>query len=236
MPSLLALRALRDNLVWALVGPDGDALVVDPGEAAPVESALDAGLRISDILITHHHADHCDGVPALVARTGARVHAPADARLRFEAQTVAGGDRFQAAGMSVEVLSVPGHTRSHLAFRVEGHLFCGDTLFSLGCGRLFEGSPAEMAASLAQLARLPDDTLVCCGHEYTLANGRFARAAEPDNAAREAWLVEAEARLARHGTSLPSTIGIERAANPFLRAAEAPERFAALRAWKDVFA
>ena len=92
-----------------------------------------------------------------------------------------------------------------------------------------------MAASLAQLARLPDDTLVCCGHEYTLANGRFARAAEPDNAAREAWRVEAEARLARHGTSLPSTIGIERAANPFLRAAEAPERFAALRAWKDVF-
>lgn len=252
MTSLLALHALRDNLVWVLVGPAGDALVVDPGEAAPVIAAIDAGLRVSDVLVTHHHADHTDGVPALVERTGARVHAPADARLRFPCRTVDDGDRFAAAGLEVQVIAVPGHTRSHIAFHVAGHLFCGDTLFSLGCGRLFEGTPGQMAASLERLAALPGDTRVCCGHEYTLANGAFARAVEPGNRDREAWLAEARQRLDAGASSLPSTLAIERAANPFLRTAQ-PEvraalaargadaddpasRFAALRAWKDSFA
>lgn len=236
MTSLFALPALRDNLVWVLVGPAGDALVVDPGDAAPVQAAIDAGLRVRDLLVTHHHADHVDGIPALVARTGAAVHAPADPRLRFPSTPVADGDRFQAAGLEVEVIAVPGHTRTHVAYLVDGHLFCGDTLFSLGCGRLFEGTPAQMAASVARLAALPAETRVCCGHEYTLANGRFARAAELDNPARERWLAEAEARLAAGRSSLPSTIGIECAANPFVRAAADVERFAALRAWKDAFA
>ena len=250
--SLLALPALRDNLIWALRGPGGEALVVDPGEAAPVLAAVDAGLKVAAILVTHHHADHTDGVPALVARTGAAVFGPADERLRFPYRTVADDERFDAAGFSVGTLAVPGHTRSHVAFLVDGHLFCGDTLFSLGCGRLFEGTPSQMSASLAKLAALPDDTLVCCGHEYTLANGEFARAVEPENAAREAWLAEARRRLAEGRSSVPSTIAIERAANPFLRAdlesvaavlatrgASANDpiaRFAALRAWKDVFA
>ena len=250
--SLLALPALRDNLIWALQGPDGTALVVDPGEAAPVLAAIDAGLQVAAILVTHHHADHTDGVPVLLGRTGAAVFGPADERLRFPFRVVGDGDRFEAAGMAVETLAVPGHTRSHIAFVADGHLFCGDTMFSLGCGRLFEGTPAQMAASLAKLAALPDDTRVCCGHEYTLANGEFARAAEPENPAREVWLAEARRRLAAGRASLPSTIGIERAANPFLRtetegvaatlaargaAGSGPAaRFAALRAWKDVFA
>ena len=204
--SLLALPALRDNLIWALRGPDGTALVVDPGETAPVLAAIDAGLTVGAILVTHHHADHTDGVPELVARTGATVFGPADDRLRFPCRSVGDGERFDAAGMAVETLAVPGHTRSHIAFVVEGHLFCGDTLFSLGCGRLFEGTPEQMTTSLAKLAALPDDTLVCCGHEYTLANGEFARAAEPENR-----------RVADGRSSLPSTMGIERAANPFLR-------------------
>lgn len=236
MTLLLSFRALSDNLIWALVGPDGDALLIDPGEAAPAMAAIDAGLRVSDILITHHHADHTGGVPELVLRTGAHVHAPAEARLRFPARAVVDGECFMAAGMSVEVLAVPGHTNSHVAFLVQGHLFCGDALFSLGCGRLFEGSPAQMAASLARLATLPGETLVCCGHEYTLANGEFARAAEPHNVAREHWLAEARHRLSEGRSSLPSTIAIERAANPFLRVSDNVERFAALREWKDRFA
>lgn len=236
MTSLIALRALHDNLVWVLTGPTGEALVVDPGEAAPVLAAIDAGLAVSDILITHHHPDHTAGVADVVARTGARVHAPRDERLRFPSNTVADGDRFIAAGMTVDVLGMPGHTRSQIAFHVPGHVFCGDSLFSLGCGRLFEGTAAQMAASLRRLAQLPGDTRVCCGHEYTLANGEFARAAEPDNPDRERWLEEARRRLAAGGTSLPSTIAIERAANPFMRAADDLERFTALRAWKDRFA
>lgn len=251
MPSLTALRALRDNLVWVLAAPDGRALVVDPGDAGPVLAAIDAGLRVTDILVTHHHADHTDGVPEIVARTAARVHAPADERLRFDARSIGDGDRFEAAGMAVEALAVPGHTRSHLAFVVEGHLFCGDTLFSLGCGRLFEGTPEQMVASLARLTALPDDTRVCCGHEYTLANGAFAAVVEPENPARDAWLLEARRRLDAGGCSLPSTLGIEKAANPFLRldapgvlaslatrgetGASAQVRFGALRAWKDQF-
>ena len=252
MTRLSALRALRDNLVWTLEGPQGDALVVDPGEATPVLAAIDAGLAVTDILVTHHHGDHTDGIAAVVARTGARVHAPADPRIRVDHRVVAGDDRFVAAGFEVRCLAVPGHTRSHVAYVVEGHLFCGDTLFSLGCGRLFEGTPAQMLASLDRIAALPGETCVCCGHEYTLANAAFARAVEPENAERDAWVAEARRRLDGGGTSLPSTLAVERAANPFLRMESRGVRealrargvddssrvaaFAALRAWKDDFA
>jgi hydroxyacylglutathione hydrolase len=236
MTQLLAFRALRDNLVWVLVNQDGRALAVDPGEASALHPALDSGLNLTDILVTHHHPDHTGGVVELVARTGARVHAPEDARLGFDYIPVAEGRRFLAAGLEVDVMHVPGHTLTHVAFLVENHLFCGDTLFSLGCGRLFEGTPEQMHGSLQRLAGLPEGTQVCCGHEYTLANGRFARAAEPSNPAREAWLMEAERRLALGKSSLPSTIGIERAANPFLRVGKDVSAFAALRQWKDTFA
>jgi len=252
MTPLSALRALRDNLVWTLVGPGGRAVVVDPGEAAPVLAAIDAGLTVSDILITHHHPDHTGGIAAVVARSGARVHGPPDPRIEAPCRAVADGERFQAAGLEVAVIAVPGHTRSHVAYLAAGHLFCGDTLFSLGCGRMFEGSAEQMVASLDRLAALPGDTRVCCGHEYTLANAAFARAVEPENPAREAWVEEAGRRLAARGCSLPSTVAIERAANPFLRTGvkaigdalrarglptgTRAECFAGLRAWKDHFA
>ncbi len=249
---LLAFPALRDNLIWALVDADGGAVVVDPGAFPPLTAALDAGLRPTAILLTHHHADHVDGALALAERSGAPLFGPADVRLPAAVRPLSAGTHRLPGGWAVEVLAVPGHTRSHLAFHVAGHLFCGDTLFSLGCGRLFEGSPAQMLDALDRLSALPEATAVCCGHEYTLANARFAAVVEPDNPAREAWVAEARRRLAAGRPSLPSRIGIERAANPFLRVdvpairhrlAEARHAaddrlaaFAALRAWKDGFA
>ncbi|GIX36142.1 MAG: hydroxyacylglutathione hydrolase [Lysobacteraceae bacterium] len=251
MLKLHALHAFQDNLIWLLEGPDGTALVVDPGQAAPVLGAVERGLRVAAVLLTHHHPDHAGGVGELAARTGAPVFRPDDPRLDgCGGRAVGEGERLRTAGMEVQVLAVPGHTLSHIAFVVEGHLFCGDTLFSLGCGRLFEGTPAQMMASLERLAALPGATRVCCGHEYTLANGAFARAVEPDNPAREAWLAQARRRLAAGIPSLPSSIEVERAANPFLRLDQpgvqaglaahglpcrGVEGFAALRAWKDRF-
>ena len=252
MTSLLAFRALRDNLIWALADGEGSALLVDPGEAAPVHAALDRGLSLGAILLSHHHADHVDGAAELAERTGVPVFAPDDSRIRALHRAVGGGERFTVDGRTVDVLAVPGHTRTHIAFHVDGHLFSGDTLFSLGCGRMFEGTPAQMWSSLQSLAALPPGTRVCCGHEYTLANGVFAKAAEPHNAEREAWLAEARRRLAAGQPSLPSTIEVERAANPFLRCAlpavqatlrergddfdDPVQAFAALRRWKDGFA
>jgi len=249
---LLAFPALRDNLIWALVDGAGHALVVDPGELAPLSPALEAGLRPVAILLTHHHADHVGGALALAEASGATLFGPEDPRLPAAVQALPAGRHHLPGDWAVEVLAVPGHTRSHLAFHVADHLFSGDTLFSLGCGRLFEGHPSQMLDALDRLAALPAVTRVCCGHEYTLANARFAAEVEPDNPARAAWVVEAGRRLAGGRPSLPSTIGIERAANPFLRvdapgirrrlAAEGVEAgdrqtaFAALRAWKDGFA
>jgi hydroxyacylglutathione hydrolase len=253
---LIPLPALADNYIWML--HDGhQALVVDPGDAQPVMQALqDQNLQLQAILVTHHHADHVGGVTALREATGATVYGPAAEDIPEPLVRLSGDDQLQAIGIDFQVLDVPGHTAGHIAFYaadMDGSplLFCGDTLFSGGCGRLFEGTPAQMLASLDQLAALPGTTRVCCTHEYTLSNLRFARAVEPDNAALARYTAECEARRARQLPTLPSSIALEREINPFLRSRQpsvtaavqtfdAAARhetavFGALREWKNQF-
>lgn len=252
-PALRALPAFADNYIWLLGEPGRPAVVVDPGEAAPVLNAMRQGLSIAAVLLTHHHPDHVGGAAELVAATGARCIAPVDPRIDLPCERVGDGAVLEVDGrFRFDTLAVPGHTLSHLAFHGEGALFCGDTLFSLGCGRLFEGTPAQMLASLDRLASLPDDTRVCCGHEYTLANAQFALAVDPDNLALQAASDEATRARGAGQPTLPSTLARERACNPFLRtdrpavhAAVARrlgrppqdriECFAELRRWKDGF-
>lgn len=219
---LLPLPAFQDNYLWLL--HDGhDAIVVDPGDAAPVFSALDGlGLRLAAILVTHHHADHTGGVAELREQTQARVYAPAYETVPEPCFRVGGGDSVGALGLHWQVIDVPGHTAGHVAFfhpDVAGQpmLFCGDTLFSGGCGRLFEGTPAQMLDSLERLAALPDDTRVCCAHEYTLSNLRFALAVEPDNAALRDYRDICEHQRQQGLPTLPAVLATERAINPFLR-------------------
>ena len=215
----IPLPALQDNYIWLLAAPGGEALVVDPGEAGPVLQAAADGLRPVAIVLTHHHPDHVAGAAELVQRFGIPCHAPDDDRITAATARVAHGDRVRVAALdlSLDVIGVPGHTLSHVAFHGAGHLFCGDTLFSLGCGRMFEGQPAQFLASLERLAALPADTAVCCGHEYTEANGRFSLAVEPDNAARDNRLAQVRDLRQRGLPSLPSTLASERDCNPFLR-------------------
>jgi hydroxyacylglutathione hydrolase len=254
---LLPLPAFQDNYLWLL--QDGQrALVVDPGDAEPVLAGLrQAAARLEAILVTHHHGDHTGGVQALRAATGAVVYGPARESIPNPFEPVAGGDTVTALGLPWQVIDVPGHTAGHVAYYcpdVGGTplLFCGDTLFSGGCGRLFEGTPAQMLASLDRLAALPGATRVCCAHEYTLSNLRFARAVEPGNDNLIPYLSHCEALRSQHRPTLPSTIGQERQINPFLRTRE-PEVvraaqafngadpgdetavFAAIRQWKNEF-
>jgi len=252
---LLALPAFSDNYIWML--HDGrDAVVVDPGEAGPVTAALDAlGLRLAAILVTHHHNDHVGGVDALRSRSRSRVYGPAHETIPPPYVRLNDGDHCEALGWRFDVIDVPGHTSGHIAFYAAPAdespvLFCGDTLFSGGCGRLFEGTPQQMLTSLTRLATLPGATRVCCGHEYTLANLRFARTVEPGNAALvdyDAWCHDTRA----HGLpTLPSTIERERSVNPFLRCGESAVQhsarqhgagdgdlavFTTLRQWKNEF-
>ncbi len=255
---LLALPAFEDNYIWALVDDDGDALVIDPGDATPVLAATADGLWPAAVLVTHHHADHAGGVAALRERWPTLpVFAPDDARIPDATERVGQGDRVTLKGWSLSVLAVPGHTSSHIAFHGGGldgpaHLFCGDTLFSLGCGRMFEGTPPQMLASLDRLAALPGETLVCCGHEYTLANAAFAMTVDPDNPALRQRARDVQAMRQAGRPSLPSTLAQETATNPFLRVdapavqaavahrigrlpADRVETFAELRRWKNDF-
>ena len=259
--TLVPLPAFADNYIWML--QDGShAIVVDPGEARPVFDALArAHLQLAAILVTHHHADHTGGVAALREATGAQVFGPAGETVPQPCMPLRQGDHADALGLRFEVLDIPGHTAGHIAFFLPAGapgidtplVFCGDTLFSGGCGRIFEGTPAQMLASLDALAALPDDTQVCCGHEYTLSNLRFAQAVEPDNADLTQYLAHCQAVRARGEPTLPSQLGTERRINPFLRSREATvhravraqsqlsaaadevEVFAALRQWKNDF-
>ena len=250
---LSPLSAFQDNYIWTLSAPGAGTVVVDPGEAGPVLQAAANGLQPALLLLTHHHPDHIGGAATLLAQwPGLPVFAPEDARIDLPCQRVADGDAVAVGPWHFDVLAVPGHTRSHVAFTGHGVLFSGDTLFSLGCGRVFEGTAAQMLDSLDRLAALPGDTRVCCGHEYTLANAAFAAAVEPDNPALRRRTLEAAAMRERGEPTLPATLAGELAANPFLRVDRASvrdavaarlgrtpmgrvETFAELRRWKDGF-
>ena len=237
---IVAVPAFADNYLWLVHDPaSGETAVVDPGDAGPVLAAAEArGWHIGQVWNTHWHPDHTGGNQAVVAATGATLSAPAAEAAKIAAIDVAlgEGDTVRLGDHVGEVWAVPGHTLGHVAliFRAAGVAFVGDTMFAMGCGRLFEGSPEQMFASLERLGQLPDDTLIYCAHEYTLANARFAAAAEPDNAAIAERLAAVEVARARGDATVPTTIAAEQATNPFLRAAGIAE-FAERRAWKDRF-
>ena len=254
--NLIALPAFTDNYIWML--HDGHhAIVVDPGESAPVITALDAsGLVLAAILVTHHHSDHVGGIEALRPRLQGKVYGPQRERIPEPFVPLRDGDVVNELGLRFEVIDVPGHTSGHIAyFNATGAgapiLFCGDTLFSGGCGRLFEGTPAQMHKSLSRLAALPGDARVCCAHEYTLSNLKFARAVEPLNQDLLDYTAWCEAQRAAGQPTLPSSIKREREVNPFMRVAdnavvqsarahgadssEPVAVLAALRQWKNDF-
>ena len=250
---LIPLPALADNYVWLLHDDHGDAVVVDPGDPEVVEHALHTRqLQLRAILLTHHHPDHIGGAAALQHRHSAPVYAPADDRIACTTHRVGDGDRIEleAPKVSFDVWSVPGHTLTHVAYVGNGLLLCGDTLFSLGCGRLFEGTPIQMLTSLDRLVSLPAETLVCAGHEYTEANGRFANEVEPANRPLQMRRHQVERLRATQQPTLPVALTDELATNPFLRVdsdaviewctrqgvvGDRGARFAALRSAKDAF-
>ena len=262
--NLIALPAFTDNYIWLL--HDGtDAVVVDPGTAAPVCDALDRlKLRLTAILVTHHHDDHVGGILELRPRLQGSVFGPALEIIPEPLTRVHGGETIRVLGLDVNVIDVPGHTAGHIAYFHRSTLrpgssteleppllFCGDTLFSGGCGRLFEGTPAQMHHSLSALATLPGDTQVCCAHEYTLANLKFARAVEPGNHDLDRYTRWCEQQRTAGLPTLPSRVADERAVNPFLRCGspevidaalkhgarsdQPVDVFAALRLWKNDF-
>jgi hydroxyacylglutathione hydrolase len=237
---VVAVSALSDNYVWLMHDDSsGETVVVDPGEAAPaLEAAASRGWTITQVWNTHWHGDHVGGNAAIKAATGATITGPAAEAERIATldRTVAEGDTVAIGGIEGRVIHVGAHTAGHIAIHLAEAetVFTGDTLFAMGCGRLFEGTPADMHAALAKLAALPEATRVYCGHEYTVSNGRYAVAAEPDNAAARAGLAEAERRRAAGLPTLPTTIGAELATNPFVRAGSVAE-LGARRAAKDAF-
>jgi hydroxyacylglutathione hydrolase len=252
--NVTAIPAFSDNYIWLLSTGGDECAVVDPGDAKPVLDALKhEALQLSYILLTHHHADHIGGMAQLVNASGAQVFGPHDPRIPGQTRSFAEGEtvELEAMGLGFQVIEVPGHTSTHIAFYGHGCLFCGDTLFSVGCGRLFEGSPDEMQSSLDKLAALPPETRVFCAHEYTLSNCDFALEVEPGNRALSRRASAVEAARAAGRSTVPSTLAEELAVNPFLRSREpavvraARERnpqarpgastLAEIRAWKDTF-
>jgi len=245
------IPAFKDNYIW-LLRRGNEAVVVDPGDALPVKARLAAdGLTLTAILITHHHADHQGGVPELLAEFAVPVYGPETESITACTVPLSGGEGFELLGETFRVIDVPGHTAGHIAYVIEGALFCGDTLFAGGCGRLFEGTPAQMLASLNKLAALPDETLVYCAHEYTQSNLRFALAVEPDNAAIQERVAQVAMRRAKGQATVPSSLREERVTNPFLRLHESAvisaareygsqgsdplSVFTAIREWKNGF-
>lgn len=257
--AIVPLPAFNDNYIW-LIRHGDQAAVVDPGDAAPVLAYLERNhLNLCAILATHHHGDHVGGIPELIERFKVPVFGPADEPIDHLTRSVKGGDHVELAqfGVNFEVLAVPGHTRAHIAYYDRKHascgaLFCGDTLFACGCGRIFEGTPAQMRQSLARLAALPGATQIYCAHEYTQSNIRFALAVEPDNVALLKRSAEVECLRNAGQPTVPSTIAIEREVNPFLRwqapaviaaaqrvsgkpLTQPDEVFTAIREWKNRF-
>lgn len=254
--NVLPIPAFADNYLW-LIHDGTNAVVVDPGDASPLLAALDAHrLSLVAILLTHHHADHVGGVPSLLQRFKVPVFGPRTEAIKNITVPLAEGDRalVPELNLALSVLDVPGHTRGHIAYVAadQGWLFCGDTLFAGGCGRLFEGTPEQMINSLNKLAALPDSTQVYCAHEYTLSNLRFAREVEPSNEAIHSRIQSEQIKRDRDQPTVPSTIALEKRTNPFLRYREPsimqaltsagrlahPEpvaAFAALREWKNSF-
>ncbi|WP_407331161.1 hydroxyacylglutathione hydrolase [Enterovibrio sp. 27052020O] len=252
MLSVSSIPALNDNYIWLLKNDDNHCVVVDPGDATPVFAFLEShGLILDAILITHHHHDHVGGVSALASHfPGIVVYGPSTSRFPQVTYPLKDKSTFTLLGTEFEVFDVPGHTLDHIAYYTGSMLFCGDTLFSGGCGRLFEGSPAQMHQSLTLLSSLPDETLVFCTHEYTQSNLKFAQAVDCGNTALKAYALDVDTLRSQNKITLPSTIGMEKSINPFLRVnqdaikkavqhsaidSSDTETFAALRRWKDEF-
>jgi hydroxyacylglutathione hydrolase len=257
MLTVTPIEAFSDNYIWCLnAAGSNEAFVVDPGDGEVVLQMLEQrGLQLAGVLITHHHFDHTGGLDRLLAHRQVPVYGPLNPAISQLSQRLKGGDRITVLGLEFEVIEVPGHTLDHIAFFAEGDvplLFCGDTLFAGGCGRLFEGDASTMHQSLSRLARLPANTQVYCAHEYTLSNLAFAAAVEPENAELQARILRDTASRQHNTPTVPSELALELATNPFLRSAQAGLAahmqgrdgvdptdavavFAAVRNWKDGF-